>query len=305
MDAPPSSEFDDYESLPPTATPLTHLIAGALAGITEHVVMYPLDSVKTRLQILTPNPQAIYSGMTNAISRITTTEGASALFRGVNSVVLGAGPAHALYFASYERMKVILGGDQEGHHPWKSAAAGACATLVHDGFMNPFDVVKQRMQSYTGSHYRSITHCFMKILRTEGVTAFYISYPTTLTMSIPFQSIHFSAYESFRKSLNPSGEYDPKAHIIAGGLAGAIAAAVTNPLDVAKTVLQTKGDSSDAAVRSVRGFADAMKIIYERNGLKGFWKGVRPRVMSHAPATAISWTTYEYFKYFLSLRQEK
>ena len=39
------SEFDEYESLP-EASALTHMIAGSLAGIGEHVAMYPVDSIK-------------------------------------------------------------------------------------------------------------------------------------------------------------------------------------------------------------------------------------------------------------------
>lgn len=38
-------EFDEYESLP-TGNALTHMLAGAAAGVMEHCVMYPLDSVK-------------------------------------------------------------------------------------------------------------------------------------------------------------------------------------------------------------------------------------------------------------------
>lgn len=36
---------DDYESLPTTSVSI-NMTAGALAGILEHIVMYPLDSVK-------------------------------------------------------------------------------------------------------------------------------------------------------------------------------------------------------------------------------------------------------------------
>lgn len=36
----------DYESLPPHASVMTHMTAGAVAGILEHTVMYPVDSVK-------------------------------------------------------------------------------------------------------------------------------------------------------------------------------------------------------------------------------------------------------------------
>lgn len=36
---------DEYESLPSASTAV-HMFAGAAAGITEHCVMYPVDSVK-------------------------------------------------------------------------------------------------------------------------------------------------------------------------------------------------------------------------------------------------------------------
>lgn len=40
--------FEDYETLP-TSNVVTHMTAGAFAGIMEHCVMYPLDSVKVSL----------------------------------------------------------------------------------------------------------------------------------------------------------------------------------------------------------------------------------------------------------------
>lgn len=39
--------IDDYEQLPTTSV-ATNMTAGAIAGILEHCVMYPLDSVKVR-----------------------------------------------------------------------------------------------------------------------------------------------------------------------------------------------------------------------------------------------------------------
>lgn len=40
------------------------------------------------------------------------------LWRGMSSVVVGAGPAHAVYFATYEAVKHLMGGNKIGvHHP--------------------------------------------------------------------------------------------------------------------------------------------------------------------------------------------
>lgn len=126
--------------------------------------------------------------------------------------------------------------------------AGAAATISSDALMNPFDgespcrtlkpfthatVIKQRMQM-NNSPYRSVLSCAKSVYAKEGLTAFYVSYPTTLTMSVPFTAVQFSVYESLKSLLNPDGSYSPGAHCMAGGVAGAVAAAVTTPLDVAK-----------------------------------------------------------------------
>jgi len=88
------------------------------------------------MQVMRPTPAAVYTGITHAVSRIASTEGALTMWRGMTSVVLGAGssssttflttfaltpypgPAHAVYFSTYEIVKQHLGGNLgQGHHP--------------------------------------------------------------------------------------------------------------------------------------------------------------------------------------------
>jgi solute carrier family 25 iron transporter 28/37 len=83
------------------------------------------------------------------------------------------------------------------------------------------------MQLY-GSTYRSAFDCASRVIRTEGFRALYVSYPTTLAMSIPFQSVQFTTYEHFREMLNPDGGYNPLSHMIAGAVAGGTASLLTN-----------------------------------------------------------------------------
>ncbi|KAI9258195.1 mitochondrial carrier domain-containing protein, partial [Phascolomyces articulosus] len=111
----------DYESLGNNTSMGQNALAGAFAGVAEHCAMYP-----TRMQVI----QIVNNPSFKTASRN--------LWRGVNSVVLGAGPAHALHFATYEYCKETFVGN-EGHSTIGFAAAGACATLAHDGLMNPFD----------------------------------------------------------------------------------------------------------------------------------------------------------------------
>ncbi|CCU75758.1 mitochondrial RNA-splicing protein [Blumeria hordei DH14] len=285
----------DYEALPPNFSLLQNMTAGAFAGIAEHTVMYPIDAIKTRMQILNPTPSAVYNGMLQGAYRIATGEGIFCLWRGVSSVIMGAGPAHAVYFATYEAVKHLMGGNQAGvHHPLAAVTSGACATIASDALMNPFDVIKQRMQIHN-SHkiYKSFSDCARYVYRTEGISAFYVSYPTTLSMTIPFTALQFLAYESLSTFINPSKAYDPLTHCSAGALAGGFAAALTTPMDVVKTMLQTRGTASDSALRNVNGFMEGAKLLYKREGYCGFFKGVKPRVVTTMPGTAICWSAYE------------
>ncbi|WRT69391.1 uncharacterized protein IL334_006375 [Kwoniella shivajii] len=324
-------EDHDYESLPVGSGWAVNMAAGAMAGISEHAAIFPVDSIKTRMQVLPalnpilsplgastsssaataattatagagagaggvrPSPPQLNTIMQHVRS-ISTTEGLRSLWRGVASVILGAGPAHAAHFGMYEFVREISGGRGEG---WSGVAgtalAGAAATISSDALMNPFDVIKQRMQIRNSPH-RTVISCAKTVYAREGLAAFYVSYPTTLTMSVPFTAVQFSAYESLKTLLNPDGSYSPITHCTAGGIAGGLAAAVTTPLDVAKTLLQTRGSNSDPRIRAARSMGEALRIIRDRDGLRGLRRGMLPRVLTVAPSTAISWMSYEFFK---------
>ena len=90
------------------------------------------------MQIVSSGRVELYTGIAQAVARISSSEGAKSLWRGMSSVVVGAGPAHAVYFGAYEWVKRYLGG-KDGIHPLATATAGSCATIASDALMNPFD----------------------------------------------------------------------------------------------------------------------------------------------------------------------
>lgn len=297
--------LDDYEELPEGTSPLINLTAGALAGIFEHTVTFPLDSLKTRMQ----NTSSIKRSLGAEIRSITSIEGFSKLWRGVWSVIIGAGPAHAIYFASYEQSKkVLLNWQQESSEKYprlqspqmKSVllgCSGAVATILSDAVMTPFDVIKQRLQL---DQHRGLVACVRSVVKNEGFKALYLSYPTTLLLNVPFHSIQFPCYEFVQDTINPKREYSPLKHCLSGALAGGIAAAATTPIDTLKTLLQTRGLLEASEASKIRGSFSAAQFIVSKRGYRGLWAGMTPRVLAHMPATAACWTIYEYFKMFLS-----
>ena len=167
-----------------------HMFAGAFAGTMEHTVMFPVDTVKTRMQLVaaasssssasasltssTSSINMIKSTIPNAIRSILKTDGVKGLYRGVVAGGLGAGPAHAVYFATYEYGKKMFRLNPIGSSSSSSSAygefvadasAGALATIVGDAVQTPLDTVKQRMQMQLGGNCPSE----VKAMSGEGI----------------------------------------------------------------------------------------------------------------------------------------
>jgi len=284
------------------------MVAGALAGMGEHMVMYPVDTIKTRMQALGHPGMQLDKSLRRAIVSARHREGIRGLYKGVTAVALGAGPSHALYFASYEAAKQLYGGNQRGHQPLATAAAGVTATVVNDACMTPWDVVKQRMQ-VSHSPYGGIFQCVRETYRAEGARAFFKSFWTTLVMNVPYTAIHFATYESCKTYF--SGADDDRAdgggedaeetlavQLGAGGIAGGLAAFCTTPLDVVKTRLQLEGVTSATRYETMAVRPILMRIMREE-GFSVLFRGWQPRVLFHIPSAAICWGIYESFKSFL------
>ncbi|KAH8872393.1 Mitoferrin-2 [Schistosoma japonicum] len=284
------------------------MFAGACAGIMEHIVMYPVDCVKTRMQCLRSAGGSNSPGVLTGLYRLVLHEGILRSLKGSGAVIWGAGPAHAAYFGCYEKMKSFLATAPIGSSHVNHMIAGTCATLLHDAVMTPADAVKQRLQIYN-SPYHNTLDCLRRVCISEGPSVLYRAYFTQLSMNIPYQTIHFVCYEHAQSLINPTRQYQPWTHVVSGGVAGCFAAAFTNPLDVCKTVLNTqdryvsmnvcRNHFTQSSKTEFRGLVSTAMYIYQMAGLKGFTRGISARILTAVPGTALSWSVYEYFKWRL------
>lgn len=70
------------------------LLAGAIAGVSEILTMYPLDVVKTRFQIQVGNAE--YSSILDCFRKMIKNEGIGSLYRGILPPIFVEAPKRAV-----------------------------------------------------------------------------------------------------------------------------------------------------------------------------------------------------------------
>ncbi|SPO22056.1 related to PET8 protein, member of the mitochondrial carrier (MCF) family [Ustilago trichophora] len=115
------------------------VVAGAAAAFTVDLLIYPLDTLKTRLQAPDyatrfPSGRGLYGG----------------LYQGVGSVIIATLPAAGLFFTTYEQTKSVLASSSS---PLANAPpalshmlASSTAELVSCLVLTPAEIIKQRAQ---------------------------------------------------------------------------------------------------------------------------------------------------------------
>ncbi|KAJ1029437.1 hypothetical protein NDA13_002686 [Ustilago tritici] len=124
------------------------VVAGAAAAFTVDLLIYPLDTLKTRLQAPDyttrfPSGKGLYGG----------------LYQGVGSVIVATLPAAGLFFTTYEETKSLL---TSSSSPLANAPpalshmlASSAAELVSCIILTPAEIIKQRTQVFNKRQNRS------------------------------------------------------------------------------------------------------------------------------------------------------
>lgn len=97
--------------MPPAKSDGTHaawqmMVAGAFAGASSWIPVYPFDVLKSRLQ----QPGNTYKGMLDCAIKSVKAEGPLVLWKGLTPVLLGSMPLHGTVFMVYELFMDATGG---------------------------------------------------------------------------------------------------------------------------------------------------------------------------------------------------
>lgn len=247
------------------------LLAGALAGLLVDISLFPLDTIKTRLQ---------------SSAGFRASGGFTGLYQGIGSITLGSAPSSALFFVAYEfaSKKLSTGSDTLFNHLLVTIIGEIASSLVRV----PADVVKSRQQvdnaDKTGtsiSLWSAIKQVYQEGSRPGAAQtrlgafgAFYTGWLSTIVREVPFGCIQFPLFSYFKSYAGggSTAPLDMYSTALCGMLAGSIAGSSTTPLDVVKTrIMLAEGGET--------GIIAVLKKILREEGVGGLFKGVVPRTL--------------------------
>ena len=275
-------------AVPTWRTVAGNLAAGATAGMAVEAALYPIDTIKTRLQLAA-------SG--GGLRSLLAAGGGRALYAGVWGNLAGVAPASAMFMGVYEPTKRLVsarareaaarrndGKDIDRFDFLGPLVAGAAAGLASSIVRVPTEVVKQRLQAgqFGG---RSAIAAVKGILAKEGLRGMFAGYGSFLLRDLPFDAIEFVAYEQLKAAYErtlrarPGDQRRERANAAEvsaiGACAGAVTGVVTTPLDVLKTRLMTQGTVGGR----YSGVVDCARQIARDEGVGALFRGWEPRVL--------------------------
>ncbi|XP_049802836.1 S-adenosylmethionine mitochondrial carrier protein homolog isoform X1 [Schistocerca nitens] len=256
------------------------LIAGGLAGLAVDITLFPLDTLKTRLQ---------------SANGFWRSGGFRHVYKGLGPTMIGSAPTASLFFGTYNTFKSICRPyASEAYYPLVHMGAASVAEVVSCLVKVPTEIFKQRQQASTQNS--SLLSMWRHIYAKEGFMGFYRGFTSTVVREIPFSVVQFPIWEFFKLSLREikGDELNPAEKALCGAFAGCIAAAVTTPLDVVKTrimladkELQVPEDYKKLKISRV------LRNVYSERGFKGLFAGFLPRITWITLGGAVFFGSYE------------
>lgn len=236
------------------------------------IALFPIDTVKTRLQ---------------SERGFWRSGGFRGVYKGLAPAAAGSAPTAALFFCAYEGLNNYLssvtGLENSPYIHMVSASFAEVVSCFYFSFevffLNflqlaclirvPVEIAKQRRQTLGLKFNHSAIEILWKAYKSEGLRhGIYRGFSTTISREIPFSLIQFPLWEFFKLNWNDATglPLTPWSVAFCGAAAGGISAAITTPLDVAKTRVMLAEQGSGAKQFTIRF---VLSSIYREKGFRG------------------------------------
>ncbi|CAG8497020.1 10945_t:CDS:2 [Paraglomus brasilianum] len=302
-----------------------HISAGALGALFSLAVTYPLDIIKTRLQVQSKSLSSstpYYDSTFDAIQQIVKSEGLLGLYTGLPAGLIGVASTNFAYFYWYSFIRTRY----QRRYPTISTAAelllSALAAILAQIFTIPVSVVTTRQQTADKEERRDLLGTAEEIISEDGITGLWKGLKPSMVLCVN-PAITYGMFERLKSIGSKDGDLSPRMAFLLGALSKTIATVVTYPYIMAKVRLQWKLpkssvekledeielEESDYEDRSTEkrkgviskkqdvrynGAIDVLKKVWIADGFFGWYKGMQAQITKAVLSQALLFWVKEY-----------
>ncbi|KAJ2296121.1 hypothetical protein IW139_003512 [Coemansia sp. RSA 353] len=272
--------------------PLGHAISGAGSSALALFLIYPLDTIKTRLQVQTrsQDDEEAMRSPADAVRKIVMNEGVGGLYAGLTANLVNQLINGFVYFYAYSTVRKLAlrtaSPDGKTLATAIELAVGALAGMCNQLITLPIGVVATRQQTAHALERESWVDTVRGILRTEGVQGLWAGFrPAMLLCANP--AITYGAFEKAKSLLlrNRANQFLSSAEAFwVGALAKTLATIVTYPYIMAKVRLQWRPSKDEMAAAGGQDIAytssaDVLQKVLRREGVAGWYRGMQTQII--------------------------
>ena len=257
-------------------------MAGAGAFCAATLITSPLDALKVRMQVKQQSSSS--SSSLQLAWHMLAKEGATPFFAGIGPALLMTPAAVAQYTLM---------------DPLRSRLPLYLAALIA-GFIDitikcPFDRLKTHRQGLSSGSQQSVCEFVSSELRERGIAGLWLGYGATLARDLPYLIIKWLVYAQSQAVLSAlilgfpaQWGLEGAKNLIAGAIAGAVAAVAVTPVDCVKTQMQSRPHNP--------GALPLARAMYKEGGIGALFTGITPRLARIPLYTAVTLATFELIK---------
>ncbi|KAB8074681.1 mitochondrial carrier domain-containing protein [Aspergillus leporis] len=308
----------------PALSPWGSAVAGATGAVLANAIVYPLDLVKTKLQVQVKNTSGSksegdvvhYESTIDAINKIVEKEGIEGLYSGIVGSLLGVASTNFAYFYWYSVVRSLYMASSRGSKPPGTAmelSLGAVSGAIAQIFTIPVAVITTRQQTQPKNEKKGLIETGKDVVNSEdGWSGLWRGLKASLILVIN-PAITYGAYQRLKDVLFAGrNNLKPWEAFLLGALSKALATIATQPLIVAKVGLQSRPPPGREG-KPFKTFGEVMRYIIQNEGALSLFKGIGPQITKGLLVQGLLMMTKErmeiifivLFAYLKKLRDQK
>ncbi|KAG0937599.1 hypothetical protein G6F57_007362 [Rhizopus arrhizus] len=183
----------------------------------------------------------------------------------------------------------------------ETALCGGIAGIATRFAISPLDVIKIRLQlqsqplstkllfSKQNAKYSGIFHSFKTIVQEEGIRGLFKGNVAAEYLYLTYGISQFYAYYHMDAFMDKKTQIVPSLKpFVSGMVAGSFATAITYPFDLLRTRFAVQGTS-----KVYKSLSHAILDINEKEGIKGFYRGLGSSIIQIMPYMGLMFFSYE------------